>query len=61
MPFWSVPVAAAVVVIGILAWLSIKVIPQYERGVVFRLGKLRPVYRLIEVITECISRINCPR
>lgn len=44
MPFWSVPVSAAVVVIGILAWLSIKVIPQYERGVVFRLGKLRPVY-----------------
>ena len=44
MPFWSVPVAAAVVVVGILAWLAIKVIAQYERGVVFRLGKLRPLY-----------------
>ncbi len=44
MPYWSVPVAALVVAIGILAWLSIKVVPQYERGVVFRLGRLRPLY-----------------
>ena len=44
MPYWSVPAAAIVVLLGILAWLSIKVIPEYERGVVFRLGRLRPLY-----------------
>lgn len=45
MPYWSVPVSAIVVALGIIAWLAIKVVPEYERGVVFRLGHLRPLYQ----------------
>ena len=40
----SAVVALAVLVLLALA-LSLKIITQYERGIVFRLGRLRPVYK----------------
>src|SRR5512139_3480877 len=44
MPGCIVPVLATLIVIAAIIATSIKVIPEYERGVVFRLGKLRPLY-----------------
>lgn len=41
---WLIPVAAAALVVVVVLYLSLKVIPEYERGVVFRAGRLRPLY-----------------
>ena len=59
---------AAVTVLVLLALaLSLKIITQYERGIVFRLGRLRPVYdpglhlvvpfleRLVRVATRVVT------
>ena len=42
---WLLAVAVAVVVIAVLAWFGFAVLREYERGVVFRAGRLRPVYQ----------------
>ncbi len=42
MPGWIAPVLAIVVIAIAVIATSVKVIPEYERGIVFRLGKLRP-------------------
>lgn len=44
MPGWIVPILALLVVAVAIVATSIKIIPEYERGVVFRLGRLRPLY-----------------
>ena len=41
---WLLPVAAGIVVLAAAAWFGITVLREYERGVVFRAGRLRPVY-----------------
>jgi regulator of protease activity HflC (stomatin/prohibitin superfamily) len=38
----SVPVLIAIVVLGLYLFSSIKILPEYERGVIFRLGRLLP-------------------
>jgi len=42
---WIAIVLAVVVLVAAFIATSIKVISEYERGVVFRLGRLRPLYR----------------
>ncbi|GAA6525055.1 slipin family protein [Intrasporangium sp. DVR] len=44
MPGWIAPVLAVLIIAAAVVASSIRIIPQYERGVVFRLGKLRPLY-----------------
>ncbi len=44
MPGWIAPVLAALVLGAAIVASAVRVIPEYERGVVFRLGKLRPLY-----------------
>ena len=54
-------VALAVLVLLVLA-LSLKIITQYERGIVFRLGRLRPVYdpglHLVVPFLERLVRVD---
>ena len=38
-------IAALAVLVLLVLTLSLKIITQYERGIVFRLGRLRPVYK----------------
>jgi regulator of protease activity HflC (stomatin/prohibitin superfamily) len=38
-------VLGAVIVLAVLAYLSLSVLREYERGVVFRMGHLRPLYQ----------------
>ncbi|HNJ78916.1 MAG TPA: SPFH domain-containing protein, partial [Marmoricola sp.] len=45
MPSWIAPTLALVILAVALAVVSIRVIPEYERGVVFRLGRLRELYQ----------------
>lgn len=45
MPGWIAPLLAVLVIIAAVVASSVRVIPEYERGVVFRLGKLRPIYQ----------------
>ena len=37
-------IAALVILVLLALALSLRIITQYERGIVFRLGRLRPVY-----------------
>ena len=57
----SAVVALAVLVLLALA-LSLKIITQYERGIVFRLGRLRPVYEpglhLVVPFLERLVRVD---
>ena len=57
----SAIVALAVLVLLALA-LSLKIITQYERGIVFRLGRLRPVYEpglhLVVPFLERLVRVD---
>ena len=39
---FDIPVLIAVVVLGLYIISSIKILPEYERGVIFRLGRLLP-------------------
>lgn len=41
---WLIVAAAAAVLVIVVLWASLKVLPEYERGVVFRAGRLRPMY-----------------
>lgn len=53
------PVAAAVVVIALVAWFGITVLREYERGVVFRAGRLRPVYEPgIKFLVPAVDRME---
>ena len=60
-PSVSAVVALAVLVLLALA-LSLKIITQYERGIVFRLGRLRPVYEpglhLVVPFLERLVRVD---
>ncbi len=41
---WLIIAVAAIVLIVLALFFSVKVLPEYERGVVFRAGRLRPLY-----------------
>ncbi len=43
MPFFMVGVVAAVLFLILLIVSAVRILPEYERGVVFRLGRLRPM------------------
>lgn len=44
MGLWLFLAAAALIVVIVLAVTSLKVLREYERGVVFRMGRARPLY-----------------
>lgn len=57
-------IALVILVIGFLI-SSFKIIPEYERGVVFRLGKLRGLHGSGSCLsspasTSCTESINAP-
>ena len=58
---WWIALGVAVVVLGYLA-LSIKVVKEYERGVVFLFGKIRtvraPGLRFVPAIAERMVRVS---
>ena len=41
--FWPIVIGIIVALIGVFLMYSLKVIKQYERGVTFRFGHLRPI------------------
>lgn len=45
MPSWIAPTLALIILVVALAIVAVRVIPEYERGVVFRLGRLRELYQ----------------
>ena len=55
-------IAALVVLVLLALALSLKIITQYERGIVFRLGRLRPVYdpglHLVVPFLERLVRVD---
>ncbi len=58
----TVAIAALAVLVLIALALSLKIITQYERGIVFRLGRLRPVYdpglHLVVPFLERLVRVD---
>ena len=55
-------IAALAVLVLLVLTLSLKIITQYERGIVFRLGRLRPVYdpglHLVAPFLERLVRVD---
>ena len=55
-------IAALAVLVLLVLTLSLKIITQYERGIVFRLGRLRPVYdpglHLVVPFLERLVRVD---
>ncbi len=55
-------VVAVVVALGVLAFFSLVVLREYERGVVFRLGHVRPLYqaglKFLIPLTDRIVRVD---
>lgn len=55
-------IAALAVLVLLVLTLSLKIITQYERGIVFRLGRLRPVYEpglhLVVPFLERLVRVD---
>ncbi|BCO36670.1 peptidase [Mycobacterium heckeshornense] len=55
-------VAAAVVVLTALALVSLVVLREYERGVVFRMGHIRPLYlpglRILLPLVDKMIRVD---
>ena len=55
-------IAALAVLVLLVLTLSLKIITQYERGIVFRLGRLRPVYapglQLVDPFLERLVRVD---
>jgi len=45
VPSWIAPTLALIILVVALAIVAVRVIPEYERGVVFRLGRLRELYQ----------------
>ncbi|HEY8368868.1 MAG TPA: SPFH domain-containing protein, partial [Thermodesulfobacteriota bacterium] len=39
VPEWSVPMVVAIAIVAIVILYSIRVLNEYERGVIFRLGR----------------------
>jgi regulator of protease activity HflC (stomatin/prohibitin superfamily) len=59
MPGSVVGLLAAAIVAGTVVLISLKVIPEYQRGVVFRLGKLQPIYQPgVRVVLPGIARLQ---
>lgn len=60
--FVSAVVAAGVVILAVLALLSLTVLREYERGVVFRMGHVRPLYqpglRLLVPLVDKMIRVD---
>ena len=58
----TVAIAALAVLVLLVLALSLKIITQYERGIVFRLGRLRPVYdpglHLVVPFLERLVRVD---
>ena len=58
----TVALAAIIILLLLLVAVSLKTITQYERGIVFRLGRLRPVYEpglhLIVPFLERLVRVD---
>ena len=57
-----VALAAIIILLLLLVAVSLKTITQYERGIVFRLGRLRPVYgpglHLVVPLVERMVRVD---
>ena len=55
-------IAALIILLLLLVAVSLKTITQYERGIVFRLGRLRPVYgpglHLVVPLLEHLVRVD---
>lgn len=55
-------IAALIILLLLLVAVSLKTIAQYERGIVFRLGRLRPVYgpglHLVVPLLEHLVRVD---
>ena len=58
----TVALAAIIILLLLLVAVSLKTITQYERGIVFRLGRLRPVYgpglHLVVPLLERMVRVD---
>ena len=58
----TVALAAIIILLLLLVAVSLKTITQYERGIVFRLGRLRPVYgpglHLVVPLVERMVRVD---
>ena len=58
----TVALAAIIILLLLLVAVSLKTITQYERGIVFRLGRLRPVYEpglhLVVPLIERMVRVD---
>ena len=58
----TVALAAIIILLLLLVAVSLKTITQYERGIVFRLGRLRPVYgpglHLVVPLIERMVRVD---
>ena len=58
----TIAIAAVTVLVLLVLTLSLKIITQYERGIVFRLGRLRPVYdpglHLVVPFLERLVRVD---
>jgi regulator of protease activity HflC (stomatin/prohibitin superfamily) len=54
--------AAAIVLLTVLAFVSLAVLREYERGVVFRMGHVRPLYhpglRLLIPLADKLIRVD---
>ncbi|MDN4522308.1 MULTISPECIES: slipin family protein [Mycolicibacterium] len=55
---WLIVAVAAVLAIGVVLFFSLKVLPEYQRGVVFRGGRLRPLYGPgVKVLIPVLDRL----
>lgn len=58
---WIVLISV-VVVLAVLLLVSIRVIPEYQRGVAFRFGHIRPLYgpgiRLVLPVVDSLNRVD---
>ncbi|GAA5161168.1 slipin family protein [Ornithinimicrobium tianjinense] len=59
---WHVVLIAVLVLVVLLLVYSVKIIPEYERGVIFRLGRLRPLagpgLKLLVPFVDRIDRVD---
>ena len=59
---WFVVIGALIALAVVAVILSLKVIPEYERGVVFRLGRLQPLcgpgLKLVAPLFERLERVD---
>ena len=56
---WLLVALLVAVTLGVLAWMGITVLREYERGVVFRAGRLRPLYEPgVKFLIPLVDRIE---